>query len=225
MKEEIMFEQVKNNPQVLACIKESDAVLGVMGFTDHGLRHLGVVVERARYLAKELNLSERERELCAIASFCHDMGNFIGRTQHHYWGAMLFQQIFQGTMDPQDIVVVAQAIANHGKETGEVKFTSKVSSILVIADKSDVHRSRTREQSSQDMRENIYSRVNYGVTSSTLEVEHETRRITLSLTIDTDFVPVLEYFEIFTERMSYCRRAAKHLEYQFGLVINEFKLL
>jgi len=219
----LILKDVQQNKHVLECIKESDKALDILGYTDHGLRHLNLVADRARIIAEEIGLTKREQEMSAIASFCHDMGSFMGRDRHHYWGALLFYQIFRDTMDPAELAIVTQAIANHDK--GELKFTNKVAAVLVLADKSDVHRSRVRKQPLKETLQDIHDRVNYGTLSSDLRVEHKSKRITLSLEIDTEFVPVLEYFEIFTERMSYCRKAAKHLGYQFGLVINNFQLI
>lgn len=194
-----------------------------MEYTDHGLRHANLVSDRARTIAKEVGLSAREQELASIAAFCHDMGNFMGRTQHHYWGGLLFHQVFHDMMLPEEVAMISQAIANHDKE--EMKFTHKISAVVVLADKSDVHRSRVYKKPIAKIKEDIHDRVNYAVTFSKLGLEKEKNRVVLELTIDTQFVPVMEYFEIFTERMSYCRKAAKYLGWEFGLVINNFKLL
>lgn len=220
---ELSLSEVRTNPQILEFIAESDKSLEILGYTDHGLRHVNLVAERARLVAREAGLDARTQELCAIAGFCHDMGNFMGRTQHHYWGGLLFHQVFQEAMPPAELTAVVQAIANHDKE--EMKFSNPVAAVLVVADKSDVERSRVRRQSIKETLEDVHDRVNYGTLKSDLSVDSKAKQITLSLEIDTAFVPVLEYFEIFTERMSYCRRAAKHLGYQFGLVINDFTLL
>lgn len=214
---------VQEHASILQFIKESDLSLASLGYTDHGLRHVNLVSERAQGLASEIGRGEREAELAAMAGFCHDMGNFMGRTQHHYWGALLFHQTFRDQMEPEELAMVVQAIANHDKE--EMKFTHAVGALLVLADKSDVHRSRVRVQSAEEIITDVHDRVNYATLDSDLKVHHDTKRITLTLQIDTDFAPVLEYFEIFTERMSYCRRAATHLGYQFGLLINGFTLV
>jgi len=216
------LNDVKKNKEVLAAISESDKVLEIMGFTEHGLRHLNVVSNRAQEIAKSIGMSEREVELSAIASFCHDMGNFMGRTWHHYWAAILFRQIFGNEMVSDELVTVMQAIANHDKE--EMKFTNKVAAVLVIADKSDVHKSRVRNQPIEVTMLDIHDRVNYAVTDSNIKVNKEKKTIVLALTIDVNLVPIIEYFEIFTERMSYCRKAAEYLGYRFSLVINNFEL-
>src|SRR3989344_4970538 len=190
----ITLEDVRRDRQVLEAIKESDKSLAVLGYTNHGLRHLNLAAGRAQAIANALRLGKRETELAAIAAFCHDMGNFLGRTQHHYWGALLFHQIFQSRMTPDELLIVVQAIANHDKE--EMKFTSRAAAITVLADKSDVHRSRVGK-----------------------------KRVDLILKIDANFVSMLEYFEIFSERMRYCRTAAEFLGWDFGLVVNGAKLI
>lgn len=223
MEIKINLKDIRSNNQILEFIKESDRSLAMLGYTDHGLRHLDLVALRAREIGKKISLSPRTQELSAIAGFCHDMGNFMGRTQHHYWGALLFHQVFGHQMPTIELVPIVQAIANHDKE--EMKFTSPVSAVLVIADKSDVHRSRVRRQSKKDILKDIHDRVNYAATFSAIEVSKAKKQIDLRLKIDTKVVPILEYFEIFTERMSFCRKAAEHLGYKFGLIINNFKLL
>lgn len=219
----VTLEDVKKNSRVLEFISESDKALDILGFTEHGLRHAELVSNRAFSVARDVGLNMRDQELSAIAGFCHDMGNFMGRNQHHYWGGLLFHQLFWEQMDPHEVTVVAQAIANHDKE--EMKFSNPIGAALVVADKSDVHRSRVRKQSLAETLRDIHDRVNYGVLESGLRVEEKTKTITLSLHIDTDFVPILEYFEIFTERMSYCRKAAVYLNYRFCIVANDFKIL
>jgi len=221
--EKLTSDDVKNHPRILEFIKESDKALEILGFTEHGVRHLSIVSDRAAAVAKEVGLSEREQELCAIAGFCHDMGNFMGRGQHHYWGGLLFHQLFWERMEAHEVTQVTQAIANHDKE--EMKFSNPVSAAVVLADKSDAHRSRVRKQPLSETLKDIHDRVNYGVLESGLHVEQKAKRIVLTLKIDTDFVPVMEFFEIFTARMSYCRQAAAYFDYHFGIIANDFKIL
>jgi metal-dependent HD superfamily phosphatase/phosphodiesterase len=172
-----------------------------------------------------LGLSEKEQQLSAIAAFCHDMGNFVGRYFHNYAGALLFHQVFQNDMDPDDLTTTMQAISFHDERVRELALTSPVSAVVILADKSDVHRSRVIEAKMKDIKADIHDRVNYAVTSSDLKVDKRKKRIILTLKIDTKFVPAIEYFEIFTDRMVLCRRAAEYLGYGFGLVINDFVLL
>lgn len=217
------FSQVKNNPLVLEYIKQTQDSLSALSYTDHGIRHCTLVADRSRSIAKELGLSERSQELAAIAAFCHDMGNFLSRHLHNYLAAVLFQQIFIKDFDPKEMVLVIQAIANHDKY--EMNFTNAISAIVILADKSDVNRSRVTVEKMEDIKADIHDRVNYATIDSKLKINKNDKRIILSLEIDTKVVPIIEYFEIFTERMVFCRKAAEFLGYEFGLVINKFKLL
>jgi len=219
----LTLAQVKKNPQINEFIKQSMAALKALEYTEHGFRHIQLVADRARNLARELDLTKDEQELSAVAGYCHDIGNFLGRTEHHYWGALLFHQIFQNDFSAREIAQVIQAIANHDKE--EMKFSNKVSAVLVLADKSDVHRSRVINRSLAKIERDIHDRVNYATTDSKLKIDKAHEKIILTLRIDTKTVSIMEYFEIFTERMSYCRIAAQYLGYKFSLVINNIKLL
>lgn len=219
----LTFEQVKKNPQILEFLEQTRIAIKAIGYNEHDFRHANLVAQRSRQLAKEVGLSSRGQELAAIAGFCHDIGIFFGRSQHHYWGALLFHQIFQSDFSPRELSWITQAIANHDKE--EMKITNPISALVILADKSDVHRSRAFIQDSKRMKEDIHNRVCYAVTKSDLKVNKKKKRITLTLMIDIKFVPIIEYFEIFTERMTYCRQAANYLGYKFKLIINNFKLL
>ncbi|MBI4101618.1 MAG: HD domain-containing protein [Candidatus Nealsonbacteria bacterium] len=219
----LTFNDVKNNPQVLEFVNQSKRALADIQYTEHGLDHVTLVSDRARTIAKEIGLSKTDQELSAVAAFCHDMGNFLGRTQHHYWGALLFHQIFSGE-NSRDLALVMQAIANHDKGK-EMKLASPISAIVVLADKSDVRRNRVLETDFAEIKRDIHDRVNYATTDSKLGINKKSKLITLTLKIDTKFCPIMDYFEIFTERMTYCRESAKFLGYNFGLVINQFKLL
>ena len=219
----ITLSDVKKDPQVLNFIKQTDSALQALSYTNHGARHTNLVAQRSLEIAKDLGLTPRDAELAAIAGFCHDMGNFLTRTFHHYYGALLFHQVFQGRFLPDEMSTVMQAIANHDKD--EMNFTHKISAILVLADKSDVDRSRVVDTSMENIKKDIHDRVNYATRESKIKVDKIKKRITLVLKIDTNFCPVMEYFEIFTDRMVFCRKAAEFLGYDFGLVINKFRLL
>lgn len=219
----ITLEKVKSNPQILNFIKQADTSMMALEYTNHGLRHVNLVAERAKQIAKTLGLSKEDQELAAISGFCHDLGNFMTRTYHHYFAALIFHQIFQNEAEPQEVSTIMQAIANHDKQ--EMEFTTAVSAILVLADKSDVDRSRVAESSLEKIKLDIHDRVNYATTESRIKIDNAKKRITLVLKIDTNFCPIMEYFEIFTERMVFCRQAAEFLGYQFGIVINKVRLL
>lgn len=217
------LNDIKKDPQVLNFIGQTEESLAALSYTDHGLRHTNIVAERSMKIAKDIGLTPREIELAGIAGFCHDMGNFMTRTYHHYYAALLFHQIFQKDFIPAEMSTIMQAISNHDKE--EMNFTNKISAVLVLADKSDVDRSRVTEKRMEDIKSDIHDRVNYATTESRLKLDKNKKRITLYLKIDTNFVPIMEYFEIFTERMMFCRTAAEFLGYKFGIVINKSRLL
>lgn len=219
----ITLNDVKNNAQIANFIKQTEEAMTALSYTNHGVRHTSLVAERAKDIAKKIGLTPREGELAAIAGYCHDMGNFLSRSQHHYFASTLFHSVFQHEFEPEEIAMVMQAIANHDKE--EMSFTHNICAILVLADKSDVNRSRVTEKDMENIKIDIHDRVNYATTESSLKVDKEKKRITLTLKIDTNFCPIMEYFEIFTERMVFCRTAAQFLGYDFGLVINKFRLL
>ncbi len=219
----IGFKEVKNNPQILEFLEQTRIAIEAIGYNEHDFRHANLVAQRSRQLAKQVGLSKRGQELATIAGFCHDIGNFLGRSQHHYWGALLFHQIFQHDFPPRELSWIMQAIANHDKY--EMKIANPISALVILADKSDVHRSRAAIKDFNKMKDDIHNRVCYAVTKSELRAERKKKQITLILKIDVKFVPIIEYFEIFTERMTYCRQAANYLGYKFKLVINDFKLL
>lgn len=221
----VNLTEIKKHPQILEFIKQTETALAELSYTDHGLRHSNIVADMARKIAKGIGLGKKEEELAAITGFCHDMGNFLSRSRHNYFGALLFHQVFKDDFEPKDLVTIMQAIANHDKEIGDMSFGSLVSAIVVLADKSDVHRSRVVVKEIEKIKSDIHDRVNYATRASSLKIDKTKKRITLILKIDTNFVPVMEYFEIFTSRMVFCRKAAEYFGYKFGLIINKFRLL
>lgn len=219
----LSFEEVRKNSHILAFIKKSEIALKRQGFTNHGILHVQFVAERAKKLAKEIGFSEREQILSQIAGFCHDMGNFISRSHHHYLGSVLFYEVFKDKFDIDSLTTIMEAIYAH--DESEMEIPSSVSAVLVLADKSDVRRERVYSRSLKKIMRDIHDRVNYGAHWSKLTVNRSHKTISLKLYIDTKFVPIMEYFEIFTERMIFCRKAAKFLGYKFSLEINNFQLL
>ena len=219
---DLTYQLVKNDPQINGFIRATERYLSELGFTDHGFRHLTIVADRARKLARELNLSTQEQELAAIAGYCHDLGNFMGRDMHHYWSALLLSQILIPQIDQTaELATILQAIANHDRN--DLNTNNKIAAILVIADKSDVHRSRVKQKSLRKIKEDIHDRVNYAVNDNDLTVNKKTTEIVLKLTIDTTWVDPLDYFQIFMERMTACREAARIFGYKFVLIINNFR--
>lgn len=218
-----IFTLVKQNEMVLTWLRDSYYITKKMSYTEHGLKHADFVSQRALEIAEAMGLSKHTQDLSMTASLCHDMGNFLSRTYHHYYGSLLFFDIFKGQIDIKDLTVLMQAIANHDKE--DMKLVHPVSAITIIADKSDVRRERVLEKNIQKIKEDIHDRVNYATIENQLVVDKNKKTITLKLKIDTEFCEVMEYFEIFISRMNYCRLSAEYLGYNFSLVINNFKLL
>lgn len=221
-KMELTLEAVKNNPQIQDFIRQTEKYLDALGYTDHGERHLEIVVRRARFLAEKIGLNKKDQELAAIAGYCHDMANFLGRTEHHYWAALLFSQLFAGKMPAPDLSMVMQAIASHDKD--DLKLINKISAILILADKSDVHRDRVKSREIVNLKKDIHARVNYSVIKNDFLISKFKKEIVLKLKIDSKITDPIEYFEIFIGRMAFCRQAAKYLGYKFVLIINNFKL-
>lgn len=218
----ITLEQVKQDQQVQSFIKLAKEHLDNMGFTEHGMRHGGLVSKVARDILKELKYEKRICELAEIAGYLHDIGNVVARTEHWLASAMLATQILTRLgMDNEEIGVIIGAIGNHDEHTGEA--VNPVAAALIIADKGDVHRSRVRNQELATF--DIHDRVNYAVHDSKIKVDSIKKTIALYLEIDTKICPVMEYFEIFLTRMVMSKRAADHLDCSFGLVINDTKLL
>ena len=222
----LKLEEVKKHPGVKECIKKSEQYLDFLGYTDHGVRHVSVVSDRAKSLAKNIGMDEREQELASIAGYCHDMGNFLQRTGHCYTGAMIFSQLFlpkaKTSKDADEVLLIMQAIANHDENKYEIMNT--IGAILILADKSDVHRSRVKDRDPENIKKDIHDRVNYSVIDSSFKTIDSKKDIVLKLKIDTKVTGVMEYFEIFNERMILCRKAADFLGYNFVLIINDFKL-
>ncbi len=214
------LQEIKSNPQIAEFLKRSKKHLGLYHFTDHGIDHANLVCDRALDIATRIGLTAKEIELSSITAYVHDMGNFLNREDHEHWGALLFHNIYQNE-NIKDVTTIMEAIVNH--DDCNAKMANKVAAVVILADKSDVRRSRVMEKDMNIIKEYIHNRVNYAVTKTTLKVKDD--KIILKLEIDTKFVPLIEYFEIFTERMIQCRKAAEYLGYKFGLVINDFKLL
>jgi len=224
----ITLKEINNNKQILEFIKKSDESLKQIGYTEHGLKHSQLVSDRARTIAKELGYSKEIQEMAAVSGFCHDMANFLGRKQHHYLGSLLFYATFKDKYSIKELIPIMQAIASHDKDEldqDEVEIVNEVTAILILADKSDVRRSRVLKSDRQSLKEDIHARVNYATKQSKISINKKQKRINLTLTIDTKITPIMEYFEIFTQRMVYCRKAADYLGYRFGLKINNFTLL
>lgn len=214
---QITLKKVKANTKVQALIRGANEVMRAMGYTEHGLRHVEVVSGITRSLMKGLGMPRREVELGTIAAYLHDIGNVVNRTDHPMIGATIAYQILdQMGMATEEIAPILGAIGNHEESAGQA--VSVMSACLIVADKSDVHRSRVQNPIMETF--DIHDRVNYAVTESRANIVPETKTVTLNLTIDTEFASLMEYFEIFLSRMVMCRRATAYFGYRFSLDIN-----
>jgi len=211
----ITFEDIKNNSAVKAYIQKADESLTALGFTEHSFAHVTKVATTAAEILRTLGHSDHEIELVKIAGYLHDIGNIVNRVDHAQSGAvMAFRLLDNMGADPDDIATIITAIGNHDESTAFP--VNSVAAALIIADKTDVRRSRVRNRSIQSF--DIHDRVNYSVTRS--EVLITEGDICLDLTIEDEMCTVLEYFEIFLQRMLLCKKAAEALGVTFSLVIN-----
>ena len=216
------YEQIRHDEAVKTYIRHADATLDVLGFTEHSFAHVGIVAEMAGYIMEKLEYPERMVELAKIAGYLHDIGNLVNRVEHSQSGAVLaFRILDRMGFPPEEIALIVAAIGNHDEGTGVP--VSELAAALIIADKSDVRRSRVRERA--DISQDIHDRVNYSVTGSDLQVDTREKTITLSLSVDTAVSSVMEYFEIFMKRMILCRKAAQKLGLNFRLTINGLVLV
>ena len=216
------LEDVKNDKEVNVLVDNTERQLTELGYTEHGRRHIGIVSEIAGNILEELGYSEREIELARIAGYLHDIGNSINRMDHAHTGAILAYDILKRLGMPlEDAAEIMMAIGNHDENSGTA--VSTVSATLILADKSDVHRSRVRKENLS--RFDIHDRVNYAVEEAKVEVDTENKKIYLKLKIDTEICPVIKYFEIFLDRMLMCKKAASYLDVWFHLEINGAVLL
>lgn len=218
----ITFNDIKNSKEIQTYIKKADESLVELGYTEHSFAHVEKVAKQAKELLSKLGYEERISELAQIAGYMHDIGNVVNRVDHAQSGAIMAFRILDNMgMDVTEIATVISAIGNHDEATAVP--VNAVAAALILADKSDVRRSRVRNRDFATF--DIHDRVNYSVESSSLTLNEQTKDIVLDLTIDTNMCAVMDYFEIFLGRMLLCRRAAVYLKLKFKLVINGVELL
>ena len=218
----VTFSNVKNNKEIIYLIESSQKLLDALGYTEHSMRHINIVSNRAAEVLQKLDYNEHRVELARIAGYMHDIGNTINRVDHAHSGAILAYEILKDMgMNLEDRTEVMMAIGNHDEQTGTA--VSDISAALILADKSDVHRSRVVNQNLSTF--DKHDKVNYAVTNSEFNIDKENKKIILNLTIDTKISPVLDYFEIFMDRTMMSKYAAKYLGIWFELIINDTKLL
>ena len=216
------YENLKKDSEIISYINAANNVLGEIGYTEHGLAHVVKTGEDASRILASLGYDERECELAKIAGLLHDTGNMINRWDHAQSGAFIAFELLRARNFPVDeIIKVTTAIGHHDEKTAAP--VTPIAAALILADKSDVRTSRVRNKNT--VHNDIHDRVNYAVFSSKLFVDGESKKIFLTLKIDTLICPVMEYFEIFLERMVLCKKSAAYLGCEFELIINDTRLL
>ncbi len=222
MNPHITFDTIKQHEEVTVYMTAGDRVLAAMGYTEHAFVHGNIVADWAAEIMSAFGYSNRETELVKMAAYLHDIGNVVNREGHAQSSALMaFTLLTRLGMDPKEISQVISAIGNHDEGNGQ--SISPLAASLAIADKSDVRRSRVRNQ--DPITFDIHDRVNYAVEKSELIVDAAEKTVTLHLTIDTAIAPKIEYFEIFLGRMMMCRKAADYLDGTFILFMNQTRML
>lgn len=218
----ITLEDIKKNEEVQGFILSAQRQMKAIGYTEHSIRHVSIVSNRAGRILETLGYPKERVELARIAGYLHDIGNCVNRADHAHSGAILAYQILKDMgMPMEDRTEIMMAIGNHDEQTGTA--VNDISAALILADKSDAHRDRVVNTNISTFGK--HDKVNYAVTNSEFKIDNKTRIATLDLTIDTEICPVLDYFEIFMDRTMMSKYAAKYLNIWFELIINGTKLL
>ncbi len=216
------YEQIRSDEAIKTYITQADESLCALGYTEHSFAHVSHVAEQTGRILETMGFSPRLAELGRIAGYLHDIGNLVNRVEHSQSGALIaFSLLERHGFPPSEVAMITTAIGNHDEGTGEP--VNDLSAALILADKADVRRSRVRNTDVSTF--DIHDRVNYSVTASGLQIAPDRKSILLSLSVDTSISPVMDYFEIFLERMILCRKAANRLGLQFKLEINGQTLL
>ncbi len=215
------YEEILKNETIRTYVMAADKSLEALGYTEHSYAHTGLVAERVGYILRTLNYPERIIELGMIAGYMHDIGNLVNRVDHSQSGAIIaFRLLSDLNFDPEEISMIVSAIGNHDEGTGVP--VSPLAAALIIADKSDVRRSRARKENGSS---DIHYRVNYSVLKSELKINEAHTLIKLKLTVDTHYSSIMDYLEIFLDRMILCKKAASTLGLEFKLMFNEQQLI
>lgn len=219
----ITFSDVKQNNEIRTYIRYADKVMEAMGYTEHSFAHVTKTAVQSAEILMKLGYDERLAELAKIAGYMHDIGNVVNRHNHAHSGALMaFRILGEMGMDPEESSIIVSAIGNHDENSATP--VNEVAAALILADKSDVRRTRVRSKENV-VDFDIHDRVNYAVDESELLMSPEEKTVTLKLHIDTSQCSVMDYFEIFIGRMLLCRRAAEYLGLRFKLIINGAVLL
>ena len=218
--EPVTLEKVQADPELSMFISAADRVMEGLGYTEHGFRHANLTARISYNVLTRAGFDERTANLGCIAGYLHDVGNMFTREAHGQTGAVVVYQSLRDAVPGPDLATICAAIANHEEANGYA--VSPASAAVILADKSDVHRSRVRKSGKIEF--DIHDRVNFAAEQSFLRVDSTAKTVTLELTIDTEISQVMEYFEIFLGRMQMCRKAAEVLDCRFKLTINGAEL-
>jgi len=218
----VTYQEIRDNEEISTYIRQADMSLSALGFTEHSFAHVTIVAEKAGYILQTLGYDKRLVELAKIAGYLHDIGNLVNREEHSQSGAIIaFRILDHLDFPPEELGLIVTAIGNHDEGTGVP--VSPLAAALILADKSDVRRNRVRNQDKSTF--DIHDRVNYSVKKAELKINEAHTIIKLKLSVDTRYGSVMDYFEIFMQRMILCRKAAEKLGLQFKLMINEQQLI
>jgi metal-dependent HD superfamily phosphatase/phosphodiesterase len=218
----LSYHEIRNDKSIRTYIQRADESLVALGYTEHSFAHVAKVAETAGDILKKLGYSPRDQELAKIAGFLHDIGNLVNRVDHAQSGAvMAFRLLDNMGGDPDEIATIITAIGNHDEATAVT--VNPIAAALILADKTDVRRSRVRNQDATSF--DIHDRVNFSARKADLKISDDLKIIELSLDIDTAYCSVMDYFEIFLNRMILCRKAAETLGLSFQLTMNGQRLL
>ena len=218
----LTYQQITQSQAIKTYIIRADESLDALGYTEHSFAHVMHVAETAGYILQTLGYDERTVEIAKIAGYLHDIGNLVNRSEHSQSGAVMAWSILNDMgCDPGEMATITTAIGNHDEGTGVP--VNDLSAALILADKSDVRRSRVRNQDKTTF--DIHDRVNYSVKQAVLKINEEKTNIKLKMHIDTKYGSIMDYFQIFLGRMTLCRQAAEKLGLEFKLIINEQTLL
>ena len=216
------YQEIRDNEEINTYIRQADMSLSALGYTEHSFAHVTIVAEKAGYILQTLGYDKRLVELAKIAGYLHDIGNLVNREEHSQSGAIIAFRILDHLNFPaEEVGLIVTAIGNHDEGTGVP--VSPLAAALILADKSDVRRNRVRNQDISTF--DIHDRVNYSVKKAELKINEAHTIIKLKLSVDTRYGSVMDYFEIFMQRMILCRKAAEKLGLQFKLMINEQQLI
>ena len=218
----VTYDQIKNDKDIKTYIMMADQTLSALGFTEHSLPHVTRAADVAGRILTKLGYDKRTVELAKIAGYMHDIGNTVNRVDHAQSGAiMTFRILTNMDMPAAEISRIVSAIGNH--DEGTAFPVNELAAALILADKSDVRRSRVRNKDKNTF--DIHDRVNYAVEKSKLTLSAKTKKFILHLTIDESISHISEYFEIFLNRMLLCRKAADYFGYTFEVNMNHLRVM